>query len=90
MMHKIAELPEEYAIVLQQIDEDGAEDFNELVETLQFERSRLAHIIQSLQHKGLVSLQGDGERGFWIRLSRKGERLMRYLWPESGGLQPNY
>lgn len=89
-MHKIANLPQEYAIVLQQIDEDGGEDFNDLVETLQFERPRLAHIVRSLQHKGLVRLRGDGERGFWVHLSRKGERLLRYLWPESGNLQPGF
>lgn len=89
-MHKVTELPEEYALVLQQIDADGGEEFNDLVETLRFERPRLAHIVQSLQHKGLVMLRGDGERGFWIELSRKGERLMRYMWPESQGLRPSY
>lgn len=89
-MHKATELPEEYAIVLQQIDEDGGEEFNDLVETLHFERSRLTHIVKALQHKGLISLKGNGERGFWIQLSRKGERLMGYLWPESRGLHPSF
>ncbi|CAN5131900.1 hypothetical protein BH09PAT3_BH09PAT3_3490 [soil metagenome] len=89
-MHKVTELPEEYAIVLQQIDEDGGEEFNDLVENIHIERSRLAHIVKSLQHKGLIVLKGDGQRGFWIQLSRKGEQLMRYMWPESNGLQPSY
>ena len=31
---RVADLPADYALVLQQIDEDGGEDFNSLVETL--------------------------------------------------------
>lgn len=90
-MHKQVNLPEDYALVLQQINEDGGETFNDLVETLHFERPRLAHIVQSLQHKGLIALKGSGDRGFWIQLSRKGEQFMRHLWPESRpGLQPSF
>jgi DNA-binding IclR family transcriptional regulator len=85
---RIQELPTDYVLVLHQIEEDGAEDYNNLVETLRFERSRLAHIVRSLQHKGLVSFRGDGEHGFWITLSAKGRRFMEYTWPEKrGGLQ---
>jgi hypothetical protein len=87
-MHAM-ELSEDYAIVMQRIKEDGEEDFNNLVESLSFERSRLAHIVEALQHKGLVLLEGDGQRGFWLRLSAKGQRLMNYLRPEPG-LHPSY
>jgi DNA-binding MarR family transcriptional regulator len=86
---KTQELPTEYALVLQQIEEDGEDDFTNLAETLSFDRPRLAHIIESLQHKGLIKTESDGQRDFWIRLSNKGEQLMQYLWPESG-LQPSY
>lgn len=87
-MH-IQKLPEDYTLVLRKIREDGEEDFNNLVESLRFERSRLAHIVESLQHKGLILLQGDGQRGFWIRLSSKGQRLMQYLLSDNG-FSPSY
>lgn len=80
---RVADLPADYALVLQQIDEDGGEDFNNLVETLGVERPRLAHILSSLQNKGLVLMRTTANGEFWIELSRKGQRLMRYLWPES-------
>ena len=79
-MHVI-ELPEDYAIVLQQVDEIGEEDFTALAETLRFDRKRLAHIVQALRNKGLISMTG---RGSWIRVSAKGRQLIAYLWPESG------
>ncbi len=82
---RLADLPADYALVLQQIDEDGGEDFNSLVETLGVERPRLAHILSSLQNKGLVLMRSSASGEFWIELSRKGQRLMRYLWPESAG-----
>ena len=82
---RVADLPADYALVLQQIDEDGGEDFNSLVETLGVERPRLAHILSSLQNKGLVLMRSSASGEFWIELSRKGQRLMRYLWPESAG-----
>ena len=87
-MHAI-HLPDDYALVMQQIQEDGTEDFYNLAETLSLDRRRLYHIIKALQHKGLILLNGDLRRGFWIRLSGKGQRLTRYLWPESG-LHPSY
>lgn len=80
------ELPQDYALVLQQIDEDGDDDFNNLAETLRFDRSRLAHIIQALHHKGLIILN---RRTMWVSLSSKGKRLMVYLWPESRLPQPS-
>jgi DNA-binding MarR family transcriptional regulator len=80
------ELPEDYSLVLQEVCENGEQDFTELAESLNFEQGRLRHIIQSLQHKGLISLSGAGfnGRGMWIRLSAKGRKLMSVLWPESG------
>ena len=87
-MHAI-ELPEDYALVLQQVEESGQEDFNNLAESLRFDRPRLAHIIESLQHKGLIRLSRSGQREAWIRLSGKGRRLLTYMWPETG-LRPSY
>jgi DNA-binding MarR family transcriptional regulator len=84
-MKKI-ELPEDYAIVLRLIRTRGRENFTSLAETLRFDPARLAHIIQNLQHKGLIlagrSVYGDA----WIRLTTKGNRLMRSMRPESYAL----
>ena len=75
-MKKI-ELPEDYALVLQQVDESGAEDFSSLAESLRFDRARLLHILRALQHKGLIVTQGFGEDA-WIRLIKRRyeQRLM--------------
>jgi DNA-binding MarR family transcriptional regulator len=84
------QLPADYALVLQQIGEDGSDGFDDLVGSLRLERSRLGHILQSLHHKGLIKIEhaAFGEE-MWLSLSAKGRRLMTYLWPESG-LQPSY
>jgi DNA-binding MarR family transcriptional regulator len=82
------ELPQDFGLVLQEVSEHGEEEIMELAETLSFDRSRLQHIIQSLQHKGLVSLS-QSSHGVWIRLSAKGKKFMSELWPESG-LQYGY
>jgi DNA-binding MarR family transcriptional regulator len=79
------QLPFDYAMVLHQISEDEGDGFDDLAESLHLERSRLAHIIHALHHKGLIRLEGGfGGREMWLSLSTKGKRLMRYLWPESG------
>ncbi len=79
---KHIELPEDYAIVLQQVQEMGEEDFVSLAESLRFSRARLMHILQSLQHKGLILVNRSTYSEAWIRLSTKGQRLLRALWPE--------
>jgi DNA-binding MarR family transcriptional regulator len=83
-------LPQDYALVLQQIGEDGSNGFEDLVGTLSVERSRLGHILQALHHKGLIKIEHAtyGEE-VWLSLSTKGKRLLNYLWPESR-LQPGY
>ena len=88
-MHTVQQLPEDYALVLQQVEEDGQEDFNNLAESLRFDRKRLTHILQALHHKGLIIMSLDVQRGAWIRVSRKGRQLVHYLWPETG-LRPSY
>jgi DNA-binding MarR family transcriptional regulator len=75
-------LPEDYSLVLQEICEHGEEDFTELAESLNLDRPRLQHIVQTLKHKGLISLTSSG-RGMWIRLSAKGRKFMQNLWPDS-------
>jgi len=82
MKAKAIDLPEDYAIVMQQIKENGEEDFTNLAETLQFDRPRLVHIVQGLQHKGLISITRASSE-IWLRLSGKGQRLMAFMWPEA-------
>lgn len=81
-MH-VQKLPLDYAMVLQQISDDQGDGFDELAESLRLERSRLAHIVHALHHKGLIRLEGGTGRDMWMSLSAKGKRLMSYLWPES-------
>ena len=80
-MH-VVKLPDDYALVLQQVEENGEEAFDMLAESLRFDRKRLIHIVRALQHKGLIYLS-QSTHDPWIRLSVKGRRLMTYLWPES-------
>lgn len=78
------ELPEDYSLVLQEVGERGEEELAILAENLSFEQSRLRHIVQSLQHKGLVSLSRTAGHGVLLRLSAKGRKFVQNLWPESG------
>ena len=87
-MH-VMKMPEDYALVLQQIQESGQEDLANLSESLRIKRSRLTHIIQALKHKGLVRLTKDYRNDVWVELSGKGRRLVTYLWPETR-LHPSY
>lgn len=80
---KTQEMPEDYVLVLRQIYEDKVDNFTNLVETLQFDPNRLTHIVKSLQHKGLVTVDRTRQSDVWLSLSSKGKHLMHYLWPES-------
>jgi predicted transcriptional regulator len=71
------DLDEDSALVLQQIEEMGEEDFDNLNESLRFGRPYLAHILQSLQHKGLIKIKGH-----WISLSAKGKKTTEIIWPK--------
>lgn len=82
-------LPEDYAVVLQQINEDGTDDFGNLVETLRFDRARLGHIIHALHHKGLITIHNRSQSELWLVLTAKGERFITFLWPESR-LSPSF
>lgn len=79
---KSIKLPEDYALVLQQVGESGEENLDMLAESLRVDRRRLAHIVQSLHHKGLIYF-ADTYQEPWIRLSTKGRQLVRYIWPET-------
>lgn len=86
---KKVKLPADYAIVLRLIKMRGKENFTSLAETVRFDSARLAHIIQNLQHKGLILASRSVVYGdVWIRLSTKGQRLTRLLLadPYSSGL----
>lgn len=76
------EMPADYALVLQQVDEHGEEDFTNLAESLSLDRKRLSHIVHALQHKGLVQVHMV-QRDIWIRLSARGRRLVAAVWHDS-------
>jgi DNA-binding MarR family transcriptional regulator len=81
--HSIIDLPADYALVLQQIKENGQENFVQLLEALSISRPRLDHIIQSLRQKGLISISRTAYSDAWISLSGKGKKLVSYIWPET-------
>lgn len=83
---KAIELPEDYALVLQQVNETGEEDMDTLAEYLRLDRKRLAHIIQALHHKGLIYFTRTAYQSSLIKLSTKGRQFITYIWPESGTL----
>lgn len=76
-------LPEDYALVLQQVSESGEEDIETLSEMLRVDKKRLRHIVQALHHKGLVYFTNQTYQDPWIRLSAKGRQLVTYIWPET-------
>jgi len=77
-MKKI-QLPQEYAVVLRIIKLHGRENLTSLSETLRFDRAKLLHIIENLQHKGLILAGQSISNDAWIRLTHKGDRLLRGL-----------
>lgn len=80
---KRIQLPQDQALVLQQINEFGEEDFTGLAETLRIGRTKLAEIIQILHHKRLILVRRSSYAEVWVRLSTKGKDLMGKMWPES-------
>jgi DNA-binding MarR family transcriptional regulator len=82
----IIDLPADYALVLQKIQEDNGEDFVVLSETLNIRYARLNHIIRSLKQKGLVRITHADFGDMWIRLSSRGGKLARAIWPDKNQL----
>lgn len=82
MSKKSLNLPTDYALVLQQIQEDGQDDIASLSYALSINQHRVFHIVRSLQHKGLVQVYDDAI----VTLSRKGKRVLNYLWPEASAV----
>lgn len=70
------------AIILQQVHEDGEDDTQSLAAALGMSREHALTVILHLRRKGLVAISGDYD-GLWVHLTRKGRRLMHYLWPEA-------
>lgn len=70
------------AIVLQQVHEDGEDDTGTLSRALGMSRERTLGVVAHLKKKGLVAVEGEHD-GLWVHLTRKGRRLIHYLWPEA-------
>lgn len=68
-------LPADYALVLQQIKNDGENDITSLLESLDVKQSRLKHIVKALKGKRLLFVTTSYE-GMWLKLTRKGERIV--------------
>ena len=75
-------LPAEYALVLQLIEEDGEEDLGSLSRMLSISKGRLAVIVDALRKKQLVVATQTAYGDTWLRLTAKGRKLALYIWPE--------
>lgn len=84
---KRIQIPQDHALVLQQINELGEEDFTGLAQNLRIGRAKLAQIIQTLHHKRLILVRKSSYAEVWVRLSTKGKSFMSHMWPESASLQ---
>jgi predicted transcriptional regulator len=78
---KSIELQEDQALVMQVVNEAGEEVFENLMETLKFDRSTLLHLLQNLHHKHLVVLENN-RYGTYVHLSSKGKKTIGLIWPE--------
>jgi DNA-binding IclR family transcriptional regulator len=76
-------LPTDYALVLQQIQEDEEDDIATLSIRLHLNQNRLWHIVKALQRQGLVMVNAAHDEHAWVKLSRKGMQVMDYIWPET-------
>jgi DNA-binding MarR family transcriptional regulator len=70
------------ALILQQISEDGEDDVMSLASELHEPRGKVLARLNALRSKGLITVV-DNYNGIWVRLSRKGKRMVSYLWPET-------
>lgn len=82
-IRKLRDLPTDYALVLQQINETGSDEVGVLSETLNLSRARIVHIVTSLRQKGLVLIDKTSWGDAWVRLSAKGQKLVSQLWPDA-------
>ncbi|HMS92826.1 MAG TPA: winged helix DNA-binding protein [Candidatus Saccharibacteria bacterium] len=83
-MNQPSQLTPNEAIVLQQVHEDGEDDTRTLAQQLGMSRQHILTIIERLKSKGLVAIDSSLD-GLWVRLTRKGQHIMRQLWPEAHG-----
>ncbi|HSX33222.1 MAG TPA: hypothetical protein VLF91_02700 [Candidatus Saccharimonadales bacterium] len=81
-MKNIKKLPADYLAVLRFILRTGQQDLTALAESVRISRDRLVHIVESLQHKGLVLISRSAYSEGWISLSSKGRRLARLIAPD--------
>ena len=79
----IMDLPVDYSLVLQLVNENGEKEFTELTEILCVTKPRMEHILRALQGKGLIRVGRTMYSGVWIKLSAKGQKLTSYIWPDA-------
>jgi DNA-binding MarR family transcriptional regulator len=70
------------AMVLQQVYEDGEDDIRSLAYELGVTRQNVIAEALKLEQKGLLDFQHSFD-GLLIKVSRRGKRVIRQLWPEA-------
>ena len=75
-------LSENEALALQIIQEDGGADAKTLSEQLGASKHYTMNLVSKLKQQNLIAIKRAGD-DLWINLTKKGQMLMQYLWPES-------
>ena len=81
-MNQATKLSTAEAIILQQVHDDIENDPSTLSRQLSMSRQRTITIIEHLKRKGLLAIDHDLD-GLFVHLTRKGQKLIQYMWPES-------
>ena len=70
------------ALVLQQVYEDGGDEAAMLAAQMGIPRRTAMNVLADLRRKGLMAIdQAYGDA--WVRLTTRGKRLVRRIWPEA-------
>ena len=75
-------LSDNEALALQIIQEDGGEDAKTLADQLGTSKKYTMNLVSKLKQQNLIAIKRAGD-DLWINLTKKGQMLMQYLWPES-------
>lgn len=70
------------ALILQQVYEDGGGELSTLARENGLSKKYILELVNKLKRRGLIYLENDYE-GISVYVTRAGQRLIRYIWPES-------
>lgn len=74
---KISKISCEAIIFLLYLKKSGEKSLNYLIESLQYDRNYLLHIVKALRNRGLLYLSKNNNNDFDIRITRKGLKMCK-------------